>query len=747
MAEEDSRKSQYQRKLARQRQLELMEAAAMGTVPSMQLDLGSGGIRSRSGKNGDDLSFVGDEHQPAVYSPSNKRTSLRFSPNNSPTGTGKATSNPFKSRSAEDAFSINLMDHDAGVYREDKPRGSIFNTMKSIFQFPSTQRKEPRISETINLHDMEETDAEIDYLGTKPDWLKARPGESRRASPMATLSGGCGRLCAGFLYQLQQTWTQPRRRRLLFMALFCTAIVVLTVVLMHTDNPASKYYHHFVTEPYLRAQNTARFNEIMDTIVMASVSHTSVFQDLLSPEYHALRWIAYSDEAKLDPADPMLLQRYALAVIFYNSFITFETIAGRQQPVIIGDKQWEGVPNPGWVRKDYWMTEKGHCMWFGISCTPNDEGENHYDENAPVVSLNLTKNHVLGPLPPELKALESLESLDLSHNKVEGSIPWQVGKMFHIKTLYLHQNTISGSLPGEIGFWEGMQDLRLGNNLLKGSIPSELNRLYNLEKLALDHNQFTGQIPIVKSLTKLEQLYLDNNKFSGNFPFTLIFLKNLLELNMNDNHLTGTLPAELENLRHLRNLHLQNNKLHGKIPDAIFTRMLHLAEITLENNALTGDLPEDMGSERLLRVVRFNNNQLSGSIPTTWDQMIAVEILHLHENKLKGTLPPAIGNMTALQELYLNNNQLTGMIPEEIGQATSLKSLFMEHNEIGGRVPTSMGKLENLRTLRMFDNKIRGFVPDEVCDLSSFHKLTTFSADCAPFVGIIMKCDCCTKCY
>ena len=44
MAEDDSRKSQYQRKLARQRQLELMEAAAMGTF----FDFGWGGVRDRT---------------------------------------------------------------------------------------------------------------------------------------------------------------------------------------------------------------------------------------------------------------------------------------------------------------------------------------------------------------------------------------------------------------------------------------------------------------------------------------------------------------------------------------------------------------------------------------------------------------------------------------------------------------------------------------------------------------------------
>lgn len=42
--------------------------------------------------------------------------------------------------------------------------------------------------------------------------------------------------------------------------------------------------------------------------------------------------------------------------------------SGQQAPVGIGDLQWEVVPNPGRIRKDRWLTEAGHCMWYGVHC-------------------------------------------------------------------------------------------------------------------------------------------------------------------------------------------------------------------------------------------------------------------------------------------------------------------------------------------------------------------------------------------
>lgn len=737
------KQSQYQRKLARQRQLDLMEAAASGTAPTMELDTSAfaetDGSFLRSRNNGSSPSSISGERP--LLNPQEQQT---------PSSRGNHGASIFDHRRDQDDIgsSVNLMDHDTGIYKESRST-SIFDSVRASMSSLFSSGDSLGRTDTMNLHQHHHHDAspaEPDYIGD--DSIYSSTSSSRQSSVK------CGKTVAPVLASCRAVCANKRLRPRLLMAVAGMLVILLALLLAFSrDGPGTTYRHH-VHEKVLRQQNDVRFNEILDHIVMHSVSHTSVFLDLTSPEYHALRWVSYSDPAQLDPADPILLQRYALAVFFYSSYLTFETIAGKQAPIVIGNKQWEGVPNPGWVRKDFWLTERGHCQWYGVTCEDRDEftpdGQplvlNHYDSNSPVVGLNLTRNHVVGTMPPEFKALENLKTIDLSHNKVHGNFPWQVARMFQLEKIWMHHNRMTGQLPDQIGFLEGAIEIKLGHNQLTGTIPSEINRLYKLRSLALDNNQLTGNIPQLYNMVKLSHLYLDHNLLNGHFPYSVVRAPMLFELVINDNQISGTIPPEMETVRHLRKFHAENNKIEGPIPDGMFERLHHLQELTLQNNRLSGPLPKDMGSEAILRVVKLNNNKLTGSIPAEWDQMVSVESLHLQENQITGSIPTVVGTMTSLQELWLNNNKLNGILPTQLGQALALKTIYVENNSLQGRVPTEIGLLEDLKTLRMFENEIRGYMPDDVCDLASFHKLTTLAADCAKR-GNIMKCDCCTKCY
>jgi Leucine-rich repeat (LRR) protein len=652
---------------------------------------------------------------------------------NNPSNRASATSIFDQRRDdGDNTFGVNLMDHDTGIYKEPT---TVSGFMDSFRKYMANRR-------AVDPHDA--SPAEPDFLGDNLYASNKRHRFATNQQRTTPLFSSCRDFCV----------EHKERRNLCLMVCAGIALLLFAVMAVSSGSGGSSFTmpHAPVNEKVMRAQNDVRFNAIMDQIVLHGISHTDAFLDYMNPEYHAIRWVSYSDPAALEPADPILLQRYALAVFFYSSYLTFETIAGMQSPVVNGDKQWEGVPNPGWVRKDFWMTESGHCKWFGVTCEPKviEDGDaaavDRYDENGPVWGLNLTDNHVMGTLPPEFKALDNLYSLDLSHNKMSGTFPWQVARMFQLSKVYMHHNRLTGVIPEQIGFLEGAKDIRLGNNQLTGTIPSEINRLYNLESLALDHNRLTGIIPQMYNMHKLKYLYLDHNTLGGHFPYSLVRVTSLFEIHLNDNAISGTIAPELETLRHLRILAAENNQIAGKIPDGMFIRLNHLTELTLQNNKLSGSLPTDMGSEQILRIVQLSNNQIKGSIPEQWDTMIGVERLHLQQNLLTGRIPTHIGTMTNLQELWVQNNKLGGILPTEIGLALALKTVYIEHNAIEGRVPTQMGTLENLSAFRMFDNLIRGYMPDDICNLADNFKLKSLSADCA-YRGSIMKCDCCTKCY
>jgi Leucine-rich repeat (LRR) protein len=85
-----------------------------------------------------------------------------------------------------------------------------------------------------------------------------------------------------------------------------------------------------------------------------------------------------------------------------------------------------------WNYIDYWMTDKGICMWYGVTCPPLLHGgvkETSYNGNNDVLHLHLTDNGIRGTIPPEIAALENLITLDLGRNNLEGTIPVSITSM------------------------------------------------------------------------------------------------------------------------------------------------------------------------------------------------------------------------------------------------------------------------------------------------------------------------------
>ncbi|KAK6150482.1 hypothetical protein DH2020_015414 [Rehmannia glutinosa] len=124
-----------------------------------------------------------------------------------------------------------------------------------------------------------------------------------------------------------------------------------------------------------------------------------------------------------------------------------------------------------------------------------------------ITSLNLSGNHLTGPIP--------LEGSHTSELLVLPSIP-------PMESLDLSNNALTGGLPSDIGNWGRLKVLNLARNNLSGQLPSELSKLTLLEYLDLSHNNFNGHIP-------------------GRLPSSLKFL------NVAYNNLSGKIPENLNN--------------------------------------------------------------------------------------------------------------------------------------------------------------------------------------------------------
>jgi hypothetical protein len=247
-----------------------------------------------------------------------------------------------------------------------------------------------------------------------------------------------------------------------------------------------------------------------------------------SPQAKAMKWISEEDTYKISSKDPNVLQRFAMAVVYY---------------AMSTDDPME-APTP-WKNQDNWLSGEGICAWYGVECSSSS------DDNGPVISLNLTNNELRGTVPTELTALSQLHKLDLSSNEIDGTIPKPLFSMTSLLDLWLRNNYIGGTIPSTFGAFSSLRQLHLGQNRLVGSIPKEIEHMVNLKDLALDNNQLTGTIPSLRDMEKLTVLYLDHNHLYGKLPSTINKLTNLKEFRLSSNGITGTLTPTFADLKNL----------------------------------------------------------------------------------------------------------------------------------------------------------------------------------------------------
>lgn len=281
--------------------------------------------------------------------------------------------------------------------------------------------------------------------------------------------------------------------------------------------------------------NPNRVRDIHTTILEQGLTSQETLETPGTPQYHAVQWLANVDGAKLRAGDPYLVQRYALAVLFYST-------SGTEKHV---------KPVGNWKDQGSWMTSSGFCSWLGVECEMDPQGPT-FNGNGVVTALNLSHNGLAGSLPSELAGLDGLLTLDVSGNEMIGTLPKSLGNLSKLRDLNLRKNQFSGTIPSEYGVgFSSLRQLNLGDNQLRGVIPEQIQHMTNLMALGLENNQLEGHIPDLRDLQKLKKLYLESNNLDGPFPSSVTRLTSLVELNLSQNHITGVLPEELDQLTRL----------------------------------------------------------------------------------------------------------------------------------------------------------------------------------------------------
>ena len=171
---------------------------------------------------------------------------------------------------------------------------------------------------------------------------------------------------------------------------------------------------------------------------------------------------------------------------------------------------YNATGGPNWINQDNWLTDAPLGDWHGVDTNPAGR----------VIKLDLERNRLAGPLPPELGNLSQLGYLSLRGNPLTGSIPTELGGLIQLTNLILGETELSGEIPGSLGQLANLQRLWIFNTSITGEIPAELGNLAALQTLSLGGNELTGNVPPeLGNLSNLnDELILSDNLLTGEVP-------------------------------------------------------------------------------------------------------------------------------------------------------------------------------------------------------------------------------------
>lgn len=267
---------------------------------------------------------------------------------------------------------------------------------------------------------------------------------NHKRKPMMTM-WPVRRCCIGSYYSFRSSMSRfseklvafwggrTRKQRLLmvgtlvFLPFMVIFIVVMTQVGSNSmdstvtgDTPDTN--EDIVTLPQVHSEiiDLNRHRDIRKRIVNSGLTDAEDLDAVGTAPNLAIRWITDYDEASLKTDHHALLQRYALAVLFFSTHDVKEKDSDDGKVHVVSATSWKSA--------DHWMSEKGICMWHGVSCSPTRQ-EVRLNDNVDVLELNLSGNYVSGTIPSELAALKNIKEFDLGKNSFDGTIPISMGRL------------------------------------------------------------------------------------------------------------------------------------------------------------------------------------------------------------------------------------------------------------------------------------------------------------------------------
>ncbi|KAJ4831282.1 hypothetical protein Tsubulata_038027, partial [Turnera subulata] len=358
------------------------------------------------------------------------------------------------------------------------------------------------------------------------------------------------------------------------------------------------------------------------------------------------------------------------------------------------------------------------------------------NSNRSLISLDLFKNLLQGPIPSGIGEMTSLRYLDLSKNYFQGGIPSSFRDLYNLEYLYLVEDNLTGELPC-IKNCTALRGLQFYANRLNGL--SECTwKLSNLEILEVDHNLMNGTttklnmsvltISDVDSMDtvspwfwelpiKLSYLDLSRNKITRDISKLPPILDDFCAVNLSSNLFHGSIPRFPVNVAVLS---LSSNMFPGTASALCSISGGELTYLDLPNNLLSGELPDCWFQWKKLSILNQQNNFFSGRIPASFGSLIRIQTLHLSNNSFSGELPPALRFCQDLDVIDVGENQM--FVPNSKSWTYSGRWLIvvrLRSNHFHGTIPLQLCYLTSLQILDLSNNNISGIMPDCINNLTA----------------------------
>lgn len=373
----------------------------------------------------------------------------------------------------------------------------------------------------------------------------------------------------------------------------------------------------------------SRMDSVKSVILQNDVTSEATLKDETSNAHYALQWISEVDPAQVEPLvnyhdNTELLQRYALAVLYYSTHPTANAnehsqgIAMSDSSSSYSSKEEAGKLPPisdTEIKEEVLATTATstsaptaapQIQLLDVKPEPQQEPEPKEQmpqevhlsghEEAQQSDKNETAATHLSLAERDGETVAAVVAHVSRHDRDgESSNGFVEVKVERHNAERVRSRNLGGGwlvedkwmTASHVCDWYGIEceksgphqvvtSVKLESNGLRGNLPSELQALSKLVVFNVSSNELNGQLPATlwKTLPSIEVFAVSQNQFSGSIYSSIDHLSNLQDLDLSSNALTGKIPSEMAKLGQLKSIRLENNVLKGPIPSLADLRNL-----------------------------------------------------------------------------------------------------------------------------------------------------------------------------